>query len=103
MLADIKIDRSRLSFELTETATIKNVKAANAVIQKIRERGHKVCLDDFGAGATGFHYLRDFPADIIKIDGSYIKRVAKSDRDTVILEAWSICVPSLGQDRRRND
>ncbi|MEC9249374.1 MAG: EAL domain-containing protein [Pseudomonadota bacterium] len=96
MLADIKIDRSRLSFELTETATIKNIKAANAVIQKIRERGHKVCLDDFGAGAAGFHYLRDFPADIVKIDGSYIKRVGKSDRDTAILESMVDLCTKLG-------
>jgi EAL domain-containing protein (putative c-di-GMP-specific phosphodiesterase class I) len=86
MLADIKLDRSRLSFELTETATISNIKTANAVIQKIRERGHVVCLDDFGTGAAGFNYLRDFPADIIKIDGSYVRRSEKSERDQKLIK-----------------
>jgi len=85
LLADLKIDRSRLTFELTETAAVKNIKAANNVIAKIRERGHAVCLDDFGAGSAGFHYLRDFPADIVKIDGSYIRNARRSERDTTLL------------------
>ena len=92
MLADLRIDRRRLHFELTETATVKNVKAANTVIQKIRERGHRVCLDDFGAGAAGFQYLRDFPADIVKIDGSYVRHQQLSERDTAILQGMvSVC------------
>tara|TARA_R110000868_G_scaffold108842_3_gene296792 strand:- start:19558 stop:21123 length:1566 start_codon:yes stop_codon:yes gene_type:complete len=92
MLADLKIDRRRLTFELTETATVRNVKAANAVIQKIRERGHKVCLDDFGAGAAGFQYLRDFPADIVKIDGSYVRQPQLGERDAAILRGMvSLC------------
>jgi EAL domain-containing protein (putative c-di-GMP-specific phosphodiesterase class I) len=92
MLADLRIDRSRLTFELTETASVRNVKAANAVIQKIRERGHKVCLDDFGAGAAGFQYLRDFPADIVKIDGSYVRQPQLGERDAAILKGMvSLC------------
>lgn len=92
VLADLRIDRSRLSFELTETATVKNVKVANAVIQKIRERGHKVCLDDFGSGAAGFQYLRDFPADIVKIDGSYVRHPQLGERDLGILKGMvSLC------------
>lgn len=87
LLALAKIDRKRLMFELTETATVKNVKAVNKVIAKIRERGHKVYLDDFGAGSAGFHYLRDFPADVVKIDGSYIRRASKTARDGVLLRS----------------
>lgn len=96
LLADLKIDRSRLSFELTETANVTNIKAANAVIQKIRERGHQVCLDDFGAGSAGFHYLRDFPADIVKIDGSYIKRFENSKRDATLLKGMVNICRSVG-------
>lgn len=96
LISDLKIDRSRLSFELTETANVKNIKAANSVIQKLRERGHKVCLDDFGAGFAGFHYLRDFPADIIKIDGAYIKHATRSDRDSALLRGMVELCRNLG-------
>ncbi|RKQ95276.1 EAL domain-containing protein [Maricaulis maris] len=96
LLSDLRIDRSRLSFELTETATVSNIKAANAVIQKIRERGHQVCLDDFGAGSAGFHYLRDFPADVVKIDGSYIKQFEHSKRDATLLKGMINICRSLG-------
>ena len=96
LLADLKIDRSRLSFELTETAIVSNIKAANAVIQKIRERGHEVCLDDFGSGSAGFHYLRDFPADVVKIDGSYIKRFEASRRDATLLKGMINICRSMG-------
>lgn len=85
-----------MSFELTETANVKNIKAANSVIQKLRERGHKVCLDDFGAGFAGFHYLRDFPADIIKIDGAYIKHATRSDRDSALLRGMVELCRNLG-------
>ena len=66
------------------------------MIEKIRERGHQVCLDDFGAGAAGFHYLRDFPADIVKIDGSYVKRAGRTERDTTILKGMVDLCSSLG-------
>jgi EAL domain-containing protein (putative c-di-GMP-specific phosphodiesterase class I) len=96
MIAELKIDRSRLSFELTETATITNIKAANAVIQKLRERGHKVCLDDFGAGAAGFQYLRDFPADIVKIDGAYIAKAGSTERDATLLKGMIRLCADMG-------
>ncbi|WP_203294277.1 EAL domain-containing protein [Maricaulis parjimensis] len=98
LLADLKIDRSRLMFELTETASIKNIKAANSVIAKIRERGHPVCLDDFGAGVAGINYLRDFPLDVVKIDGSYVRRFDKSERDQRLLGGMIGLVNAMGAD-----
>jgi EAL domain-containing protein (putative c-di-GMP-specific phosphodiesterase class I) len=96
LLEDVRIDRSRLSFELTETATIKKVHEVNSVIQKVRERGHRVCLDDFGTGSASFQYLRDFPADIVKIDGSFVQRVGKTDRDTALLRGMIAVCQDLG-------
>jgi EAL domain-containing protein (putative c-di-GMP-specific phosphodiesterase class I) len=98
LLADLKIDRSRLIFELTETASIKNPKAANAVIAKIRARGHTVCLDDFGAGVAGINYLRDFPIDMVKIDGSYIRRHDRTERDQRLLGGMVGLVNAMGAD-----
>jgi len=96
LLGDLKIDRSRLHFELTETACISNTKAANSVIQKIRERGHKVFLDDFGVGTAGFGYLRDFPADVVKIDGSFLRRASQNERDATIFKGMVALCTELG-------
>ena len=98
LLADLKIDRSRLIFELTETASIQNLKAASNVIAKIRERGDSVCLDDFGACVAGISYLRDFPVDIVKVDGSYVRRFDKSERDQRLIGGMIGLVTALGAD-----
>lgn len=68
--------RGRLLFEVTESSAIADLVAANAVIQEIRGRGHPVGIDDFGAGAAAFHYLRGLKVDHVKIDGSYVREAA---------------------------
>ncbi|WP_239988751.1 EAL domain-containing protein [Paramagnetospirillum kuznetsovii] len=68
--------RGRLLFELTESAAISDLVAVNAVIQEIRGRGHPVGIDDFGAGAAAFHYLRGLKVDHVKIDGSYVREAS---------------------------
>ncbi|MEX2642857.1 MAG: EAL domain-containing protein, partial [Acetobacterales bacterium] len=61
-----------LMFEITESFEIKDLTTANKLLQEIRRRGFKVCLDDFGAGAAAFQYLRNLQIDFVKIDGSYL-------------------------------
>jgi EAL domain-containing protein (putative c-di-GMP-specific phosphodiesterase class I) len=71
----------RLLAEVTETAEIEDEAAAAETIQALRARGIPVCLDDFGAGAAAFRYLRRFPVDHVKIDGAYVRQAAESERD----------------------
>ncbi|MBY0430810.1 MAG: EAL domain-containing protein [Rhodospirillales bacterium] len=63
---------NRLLIEITESSEIKNLGEANQVVQQFRQYGCGICLDDFGAGAAAFHYLRALEVDYLKIDGSYI-------------------------------
>jgi EAL domain-containing protein (putative c-di-GMP-specific phosphodiesterase class I) len=67
--------------EVTETAEIEDEGEAAATIEGLRERGVPVCIDDFGAGAAAFRYLRRFKLDHVKIDGSYVRQAVESDRD----------------------
>lgn len=62
----------RMMFEVTESAEMKDLDAANKVLQKLRSFGCKISLDDFGAGAAAFQYLKALQVDYLKIDGSYI-------------------------------
>ena len=56
-LVEAEIDPTRLVFELTETAAIANIEEAKAFTQRLRARGCRFALDDFGAGFGSFFYL----------------------------------------------
>ncbi len=79
--------KGRLLFELTESAEIHDFPAVNAVLQEIRGHGFEVCLDDFGAGAAAFHYLRSLKVDHVKIDGSYIRDCLENPQSAAFIRA----------------
>ena len=81
-----------LMFEVTESAEIKSLDRTNRVLQGLRKRGFKVCLDDFGAGAASFQYLRTLDVDMVKIDGHYVKTALKMRKEAEMLRAIaSLC------------
>lgn len=75
----------RLLIELTETAAVTDLGSAGETMQLLRRSGVSVCLDDFGAGAAAFRYLREFPVDFVKIDGSYVGAAVARERDRSLL------------------
>jgi EAL domain-containing protein (putative c-di-GMP-specific phosphodiesterase class I) len=58
--------------------------------------GCKVALDDFGAGYTSFSYLKELPADVLKIDGTFIRSVNEHPANLAIVEAIVSLARSLG-------
>lgn len=75
----------RMVLEVTESAAIKDLKTANRHIQTLRADGHKVCLDDFGAGASSIAYLQALQVDVVKIDGRYVRDLASDGREAVLV------------------
>lgn len=75
----------QVMFEVTESFQLTDLDRADAVIQQLRRLGHQVCLDDFGAGAAAFHYIRALDVDYVKLDGAFVQRVQASERDRTIL------------------
>ncbi len=78
-----EIDRSdipdaSLCFEITESAAVSNLKKAQAFIDRLRERGCQISLDDFGAGLSSFAYLKSFNVDTLKIDGGFIRDITEN-------------------------
>ena len=66
---------SRFEIELTEAAVMKDLEAACATIDAVREAGIRVTLDDFGAGRSSLAQVRDLALDKIKIDKTFVDRV----------------------------
>ncbi len=85
-----------LSLEITESARILDLKAIGDVVQQIRALGFKVYLDDFGAGAAGFQYLKNLRVDAVKIDGAYIKDAIESREDRAFLRSMVMLCKELG-------
>jgi EAL domain-containing protein (putative c-di-GMP-specific phosphodiesterase class I)/GGDEF domain-containing protein len=79
--------RPQMLIEITESTQIHDIAAADKVVQEFRRLGHKVCLDDFGAGAAAFPYIQGLTVDFLKIDGVYIRRMLEHRRDAAILKA----------------
>jgi len=86
-LAEEGIDPTCLVFELTETAAIANIDEAKNFTQRLRARGCRFALDDFGAGFGSFFYLKALPFDYLKIDGEFIRGIAASAMDRLVVEA----------------
>ena len=80
-----KIDPEILCFELTESQAIANRDAALRLIRALRAVGASVSLDDFGTGLATFDYLKSFPFDYLKIDGSFIRNLEQSPVDQAIV------------------
>ena len=70
-----KLPDSSLCFEITESAAVSNLKKAQEFIDRLRNRGCQISLDDFGAGLSSFAYLKNFNVDNLKIDGSFIRDI----------------------------
>lgn len=96
-LAEHRVSPQRLLLEVTETTAISDMHDANRLLEAMRPAGCRVCLDDFGAGFSSFSYLKHLSADAIKIDGQFIRHVAVSREDRLVVQAIVNVAKGLGK------
>lgn len=81
------VDPALLEIEITESAAVEDTAAARHVLTECRSRGLKVALDDFGTGYSSLVYLRELPADVVKIDRSFVSRLPEDPTSKAISSA----------------
>jgi EAL domain-containing protein (putative c-di-GMP-specific phosphodiesterase class I) len=88
----------RLILEITESVMAAGSHQAVAVIAGLRERGVRVCIDDFGTGSASLAFLTGCPVDLLKIDRAFIAAMAGSPETAAIVRTTVDLARNLGLD-----
>ncbi|WP_281383546.1 putative bifunctional diguanylate cyclase/phosphodiesterase [Granulicella aggregans] len=87
---------SALCLELTETVLMENLDAGNQLMQELRAIGVGLHMDDFGSGYSSFRQLSELPFDTLKIDRSFIERIAVNGQSRKVVDAISSMAHTMG-------
>ena len=96
-LAHHQLPATCVIFEITEQSAVRYMDKAQLLIQGLVELGCRFALDDFGTGFSSFSYLKDLPVDFIKIDGSFVKNMARNTIDETMVMSIIQIARSLGK------
>jgi EAL domain-containing protein (putative c-di-GMP-specific phosphodiesterase class I) len=86
-LAETGLDPALLELEITEGSVMGDLEAGVAALKEVKALGVTIALDDFGTGYSSLNYLRRFPIDRLKLDGSFIRQIAHDETDQAIARA----------------
>jgi len=96
-LARSGVAAERITFEITETAAVASYDQTRNMINQLRELGCRFALDDFGTGFSSFNYLKQFPVDYLKIDGSFIRNLLNDPVDQRLVKSMIEVGRTLGK------
>lgn len=95
-LATSGLAATRLELEITESVMLQENAATLEMLHELKKMGVSIVLDDFGTGYASLSYLRSFPFDKIKIDGSFVRDTSESEHASAIVRAVASLSTSLG-------
>ena len=85
-----------LRLEITETVMMDDMEKRLPLIERLREYGFLVEMDDFGSGYSSLHMLKDIPVDILKIDMVFLYKTQNPDKTMKILQLIIAMTEQLG-------
>lgn len=97
MLATHGLPPSRLTLELTETASLQDAECGLATLTEIGNSGVRIAIDDYGTGLSTLDYLKKVPASEIKIDQSFVKSMRVNRSDLIMVQSTIALAHSLGR------
>jgi diguanylate cyclase (GGDEF)-like protein/PAS domain S-box-containing protein len=86
-LAAAAVDPSALCLEVTESILMNDDPQIVHAVQELKSLGVKLAIDDFGTGFSSLARLKTLPADVVKIDRSFVDGLGKDGEDEAIVEA----------------
>lgn len=86
----------RLCVEITEGVALADLNRTRGLMLSLQKKGIHIALDDFGAGYTSFSYLRELPANAIKIDGALIQDMRSKESNIAIVRTIVELAKNLG-------
>jgi len=98
ILAETGLPADRLTLEITESVLMENAAKALGMLEELRARDIRLCIDDFGTGYSSLSYLHSFPLNRLKLDHTFIRRIARNDRNLEIVRAVITLAHNLGME-----
>ena len=95
-IADSGLPPSAVCLEITETTLLSDFDVAASALAAMKASGVRLAVDDFGVGYSSLGYLKHFPIDQLKIDRSFINRLADDPVDAAIVTAITSLAAELG-------
>lgn len=88
----------QLDLEITETTLLFNQSIIKTQLADLRGQGFRISIDDFGAGFASLARLRDFPADVLKVDKKFVENIASSEKDFILVLSILEMATNLGME-----
>ncbi len=98
ILADARLKSSSLKLEITESAFLGDLLAAQLTLSRVRALGVECSLDDFGTGYSSLSHLHSLQVDTVKIDRSFVSRIGGADNGDEMVKAIIGLAHTLGMD-----
>lgn len=95
-LAQSGLEPEALCLEITETALLRDLSTLTDAFEELRSAGVRLAIDDFGTGYSSLVYLRDIPADVLKLDRLFVGGLVHDGRDAAIVRSLIQLAHALG-------
>ena len=96
LVKQYQINPKNLKLEITETAIMEGLKQQLSLLERLREYGFEIEIDDFGSGYSSLNTLKDIAVDVVKLDMGFLSKTEHSERSRTIMNAMISMSKQLG-------
>jgi EAL domain-containing protein (putative c-di-GMP-specific phosphodiesterase class I) len=96
VVREFAVDPTTLCLEIAESSLFEDLDATSGALRALKDLGVQLAIDDFGTGGSSLTYLRQFPFDELKVDGTFIAGLGRSPADDAIVAATIDMAHALG-------